>query len=82
MATTSRSRSTAGVASGTNDTASWSNLGAGQTFQWYVTVSDGTLTTTGPTWTFHTVASADPVFVGSGDIASCAVTTDTRLPAT
>ena len=61
-----------GVTSGTDDSASWSSLGAGQTFQWYVTVSDGTLTTTGPTWTFHTVASADPVFVGSGDIASCA----------
>ena len=24
---------------------------------------------TGPTWTFHTTASADPVFVGAGDIA-------------
>ncbi len=66
-----------GVTSGTSDTASWSDLGAGQTFQWYVTVSDGSLTTTGPTWTFHTVASADPVFVGSGDIASCSVTGDT-----
>ncbi len=66
-----------GVTSGTNDTAAWAGLGAGQTFQWYVTVSDGTLTTTGPTWTFHTVASADPVFVGVGDIASCSVTTDT-----
>ena len=57
------------VASGSNDTATWSGLGAGQTFEWYATVNDGTHTTTGPTWTFHTVASADPVFVGAGDIA-------------
>ena len=47
-----------GVASGTNTTTSWVNLGAGQTFEWYVTVSDGINTTTGPTWTFHTVQSA------------------------
>ena len=66
-----------GVASGTNTTATWASLGAGQTFEWYVTVSDGVATRTGPTWTFHTVPSADPVFVGTGDIASCDVTTDT-----
>ncbi len=66
-----------GVSSGGNDTATWSGLGAGQTFEWYATVDDGTTTTTGPTWTFHTVASSDPVFVGTGDIASCTVTEDT-----
>ncbi len=67
----------AGIASGANDTVPWPNLGAGQTFEWYATVNDGNLTATGPTWTFHTVASADPVFVGAGDIGSCDVTTDT-----
>ena len=41
------------------------------------TVSDGSLTRTGPTWTFHTTPSTDPVFVGVGDIGSCDVTTDT-----
>ena len=46
-----------------------------------MTVSDGTATTTGPTWTFHTVASTDPVFVGVGDIAS-APSPRTRPPAT
>ncbi len=66
-----------GVASGTNTTTSWANIGAGQKFEWYVTVSDGTATTTGPTWTFNTAAGADPMFVGTGDIASCDVTTDT-----
>ncbi len=66
-----------GVASGSTTTASWAGLDAGQEFEWYATASDGTNTTTGPTWTFHTTASADPVFVGTGDIASCAVTEDT-----
>ena len=70
-----------GVTSGSNDTASWSGLGAGQTFEWYVTASDGTNTTTGPTWTFHTVASTDPVFVGVGDIASCTNTNDSDTAA-
>jgi Concanavalin A-like lectin/glucanases superfamily/Bacterial Ig domain/Cadherin-like domain/Putative Ig domain/Calcineurin-like phosphoesterase len=66
-----------GVTSGTDVTTLWPNLGAGQTYEWYATVSDGTDTTTGPTWTFHTVVSVDPVFVGVGDIASCDVTEDT-----
>ncbi len=66
-----------GVASGSTTTKSWPGLGAGQEFEWYATVGDGTLTTTGPTWTFHTAAGADPVFVGTGDIASCAITEDT-----
>ncbi len=65
-----------GVASGGNDTVSWPNLGAGQTFQWYATVNDGSETTQGPTWTFHTTPSTDPVFVGAGDIADCGRTQD------
>ena len=44
------------VASGTSDSMSWPGIGAGQTFEWYVTVKDPTHTAvTGPTWTFHTV---------------------------
>ncbi len=66
-----------GVSSGSEDTATWSSLGAGQEFEWYVTLSDGSLTTTGPTWTFHTTPSVDPVFVGVGDIGSCDTTDDT-----
>ena len=38
-------------------------------------------TTTGPTWTFHTTPSADPVFVGVGDIAACTNTNDTDTAA-
>jgi len=60
-----------GIASGTSVTTPWANLGAGQTFEWYVTVNDGTATTTGSTWTFHTDPGADPIFVGVGDIAAC-----------
>jgi hypothetical protein len=58
-------------------TTTWPGRAAGQDFEWYATVSDGTDTTTGPTWTFHTTPSADPVFVGAGDIGSCDITTDT-----
>ena len=60
-----------------SDSATWSSLGAGQEFEWYVTVSDGTATVTGPTWTFHTAPGSDPVFVGVGEISSCDNTNDT-----
>ena len=66
-----------GVTSGDDVSTLWPSLGAGQTYEWYVSVSDGSLTRTGPTWTFHTTPSTDPVFVGVGDIGSCDVTTDT-----
>ncbi|HEX3287770.1 MAG TPA: Ig-like domain-containing protein, partial [Mycobacterium sp.] len=65
-----------GVPSGSNSTTSWTSLGAGQRFEWYVTVSDGTSTTNGTTWTFNTTAATDPVFVGAGDIADCTRTQD------
>ncbi len=64
------------VASGSTTTTGWSGLGDGQEYEWYATVGDGTHTTTGPTWTFHTADGADPVFVGAGDIADCARTQD------
>ena len=38
----------------------WANIGAGQKFEWYATVNDGTHTTTGPTWTFTTAAAPIP----------------------
>ena len=60
---------------------SWLNLDGGQQYEWYVTVSDGTATTTGPTWTFRTSPGADPVFVGVGDIADCTNTNDTDTAA-
>ena len=66
--------------SGNNTTTTWSNIGAGQKFQWYATVSDGSNTTTGTTWTFETAPGADPVFVGAGDIADCGRSRRMRPP--
>jgi fibronectin type 3 domain-containing protein len=60
-----------GVASGTTAATVWSGRADGQRYEWYATVSDGTKTATGPTWTFDTTAGADPVLVGGGDIAIC-----------
>lgn len=60
-----------GVPSGAHSTMAWPNRGGGQTYEWYATVSDGSLTTTGPTWTFHTQAEAGTVVVAVGDLASC-----------
>ena len=61
------------VPSGTDVTTQWPGLDDGHGYQWYVTLDDGTNPlTTGSTWTFTTQAGPDPVFVGVGDIASCA----------
>jgi hypothetical protein len=47
-----------GVASGSTVTQAWAGLAAGTQYQWYVTASDATLTTTGPTWRFTTLPAA------------------------
>jgi VCBS repeat-containing protein len=41
-----------GVANGADASISWSGLTAGTKYQWYAVVSDGSLSTTGPTWNF------------------------------
>ena len=46
------------VTSGTNACLSWPNLLASSGYEWYVEVSDGQLTTTGPVWTFTTPAQS------------------------
>jgi hypothetical protein len=61
-----------GVTSGGHATMPWPDLGGGQTYQWYATVSDGAQSTTGATSTFHTVLGAGTVLLGVGDTASCA----------
>ena len=43
-----------GVASGTNAQATWASLFPGMSYEWYVTVSDGANTSTGPVWRFAT----------------------------
>jgi hypothetical protein len=42
------------VPSGSSTTAVWSDLAENTQYEWYATVSDGTSTTTGPTWNFTT----------------------------
>jgi hypothetical protein len=44
----------ANVPSGSSTSATWANLAANTAYEWYVTVSDGVTTTTGPTWSFTT----------------------------
>jgi hypothetical protein len=46
--------SVSSVASGTNASVAWPGLTALSEYEWYVTVSDGAKTTTGPTWSFAT----------------------------
>ena len=43
-----------GVQSGTEVSATWANLLPGSTYEWYVSVSDGTNTTISPLWHFTT----------------------------
>ncbi|HYM96421.1 MAG TPA: Ig-like domain repeat protein, partial [Candidatus Sulfotelmatobacter sp.] len=45
-------------ASGTRASIDWPGLADGATFDWYASVSDGTTSTIGPTWSFSTVAGA------------------------
>ena len=45
------------VANGANASWSWPNLKAGTMYEWYVTISDGAATTTGPSWFFTTADS-------------------------
>ena len=42
------------VPSGTSSTMIWNGLGSGTDYEWYVTVSDGQKTVTGPVWRFRT----------------------------
>lgn len=48
------------VASGNQATMTWNNLSPGTQYQWYAVVSNGTYTTTGPTWSFTTGNSSAP----------------------
>jgi len=52
--------SVSNVASGGHATMTWNNLASGVQYQWYAVVSNGTYTTTGPTWNFTTSNSAAP----------------------
>jgi hypothetical protein len=54
-----------GVHSGDHATVAWNGLANSQQYEWYATVSDGSLTTTGPTWSFTTAASTTPTLSGT-----------------
>ncbi len=43
-----------GVPSGTNTSVNWPGLAGETEYEWYATVSDGNITTTGPVWSFTT----------------------------
>ena len=70
-----------GIASGAHAMQPWPGLDGGQSYEWYATVSDAASTITGPTWNFHTAAGSGTVFVGAGDIASCASPGDEQTAA-
>ncbi|MFO1488990.1 MAG: metallophosphoesterase [Verrucomicrobiota bacterium] len=50
-----------GVPSGSNASVTFPGLAKNTTYEWYATVSDGTFTTTSPTWRFTTGTNAGPV---------------------
>ena len=53
-----------GVHSGDHATVSWNGLASSTAYEWYASVSDGSLATTGATWSFTTgVANTAPVAV-------------------
>ncbi|MBP8000546.1 MAG: hypothetical protein KA314_12365 [Chloroflexi bacterium] len=57
------------VVSGANTTVNWPNLTAFTEYEWYVTINDGTNTTTGPIYSFTTGAA--PTAIGlSGMLAT------------
>ena len=51
---------TASVASGNNASFIWESLSPGTSYQWLVEVSDGSLTTSSPSWSFTTAGVAPP----------------------
>jgi concanavalin A-like lectin/glucanase superfamily protein/List-Bact-rpt repeat protein len=56
-----------GVASGSNGSLAWPGLEPSTPYEWYVTVSDGATTTTGPVWRFTTTAGATYALTTSAD---------------
>lgn len=53
-------QSNAGIPSGATVNCNWANLKPNNSYEWYVTVNDGTNTVTSPTWRFTAVASNTP----------------------
>ncbi|MDD5704080.1 MAG: hypothetical protein PHU23_18770, partial [Dehalococcoidales bacterium] len=51
------------ISSGSNASISWPGRDDGTEYEWYVKVSDGSRTTTGPTWCFTTNAASSPASI-------------------
>jgi hypothetical protein len=49
------------VPSGSQASIAWNNLNSGTQYQWYAVVSNGSASTTGPTWSFTTESSTVPI---------------------
>jgi len=58
---------TANAQSGNNATTVWQNLSTNAQYEWYATVSDGSSTTTGPTWRFTTAPPSNQPPVAAND---------------
>ena len=69
-----------GVPSGSNTTAVWESLSEGTEYEWYVTVSDGTQTTTGPVWTFTTETLPTPTPTPTETFTPTPTETETPTP--
>ncbi len=52
-----------GISSGSNASISWPGREADTEYEWYVEVSDGSRTTTGPVWTFTTGGVSSPAII-------------------
>jgi hypothetical protein len=57
------------VASGGNASVIWSGLKEGTEYEWYVDITDGSKTTTGPTWNFSTSGEEPPIEIKSVAVA-------------
>ena len=64
----------ASVPSGSMGSFPWSGLAADTQYEWYATVSDGGITTTGPTWRFTTTSTVGVPQTLPGGLALSAVT--------
>ncbi len=69
-----------GVPSGTTSTAGWPGLNEATSYEWYVTVSDGESTTTGPVWNFSTGHFARTISATAGSNGAISPVGEVSVP--